>query len=92
MSAPDCNVCGEPDCKRAHDCEGCGSGDAVRQCDRDHLTCDDCCWDVGSGPDIELRCSACDAAAERAADDQAGGDYDGEPTLRRELRDAGRMS
>jgi hypothetical protein len=55
---PKCDVCGEPDCKRPHDCKHC-SGDATNQCDRDHLTCDDCAWWTGEGPDSVLRCMAC---------------------------------
>jgi hypothetical protein len=55
----ECGVCGELDCQRQHDCSSC-CGDAVKQCDREHLTCDDCSWTTGDGPDVVEWCAACE--------------------------------
>jgi hypothetical protein len=55
-----CAQCGEPACKLKHDCATC-HGEAVTQCDRGHLTCVDCRWQVGDGPDTSERCMECDS-------------------------------
>lgn len=80
-AAPDCSICGETACTRKHDCQGCESNDAVKQCDREHLTCDECSWVVGDGPDARVVCARCeqeqdeaDADAERIGDEMRDGE------------------
>ena len=65
----DCQECGAPACQQKHDCAGC-SGEAVKQCDRGHSTCDGCAWFVGEGPDTVERCVGGDEQdQERESDD-----------------------
>jgi hypothetical protein len=70
MSAPECQQCGETSCADKHDCTGC-MGEAVTQCDRGHLTCEECTWVTGewNDPDAETLCGGCIREAEERDDD-----------------------